>query len=115
MALIVRLATVLSSSFHSARISSTRTCIEIPPEDSPLHRRFAPSALMLGNIVTGRSVLAPAGRLIELSSGLDVTVRGLRDLDVRGPAGSRGFPAQPGSTRSLHCLTSTGEYESEAI
>ena len=41
----------------------------------PLHRRFAPTALMLGNIVTGCSVLAPAGMLIELSSGLDVTVR----------------------------------------
>jgi MFS transporter, DHA1 family, inner membrane transport protein len=30
---------------------------------------------MLGNIVTGCSVLAPAGMLIELSSGLDVTIR----------------------------------------
>ena len=30
---------------------------------------------MLGNIVTGCSVLAPAGMLIELSSGLGVTVR----------------------------------------
>lgn len=30
---------------------------------------------MLGNIVTGCSVLAPAGMLIELSSGLDVSVR----------------------------------------
>jgi len=39
-------------------------------------RRFAPTALMLGNIVTGTSVLAPAGMLSELSSGLDVTVRG---------------------------------------
>jgi predicted MFS family arabinose efflux permease len=39
------------------------------------HRRFAPTALMLGNIVTGCSVLAPAGMLIELSSGLDVSVR----------------------------------------
>lgn len=113
MALIVRLATVLVLPFgadiiytHLHRNSARR---------QPLHRRFAPSALMLGNIVTGRSVLAPAGRLIELSSGLDVAVRGPRDLDVRGPAGSRGFPAQPGSTRSLHCLTSTGEYESEAI
>jgi MFS transporter, DHA1 family, inner membrane transport protein len=37
--------------------------------------RFAPTALMLGNIVTGCSVLAPAGMLIELSSGLDVTIR----------------------------------------
>ena len=36
--------------------------------------RFAPTALMLGNIVTGISVLAPAGMLSELSSGLDVSV-----------------------------------------
>ncbi|WP_291860517.1 MFS transporter [Bradyrhizobium sp.] len=46
-----------------------------PPADGPVHRRFAPTALMLGNIVTGCSVLAPAGMLIELSSGLDVSVR----------------------------------------
>ena len=31
---------------------------------------------MLGNIVTGTSVLAPAGMLSELSSGLDVSIRG---------------------------------------
>jgi predicted MFS family arabinose efflux permease len=37
--------------------------------------RFAPTALMLGNIVTGCSVLAPAGMLSELSSGLDVSIR----------------------------------------
>src|SRR5258707_1622727 len=37
--------------------------------------RFAPTALMLGNIVTGCSVLAPAGMLSELSSGLGVTIR----------------------------------------
>ena len=43
----------------------------------PLHteRRFAPTALMLGNVVTGCSVLAPAGMLGELSSGLDVSIR----------------------------------------
>jgi MFS transporter, DHA1 family, inner membrane transport protein len=46
-----------------------------PPEDSRSHRRFAPTALMLGNIVTGCSVLAPAGMLIELSGDLDVSVR----------------------------------------
>jgi MFS transporter, DHA1 family, inner membrane transport protein len=46
-----------------------------PSEDSHLHRRFAPTALMFGNIVTGCSVLAPAGMLIELSSDLGVTVR----------------------------------------
>ena len=37
--------------------------------------RFAPTALMLGNIVTGCSVLAPAGMLGELSAGLDVSIR----------------------------------------
>ena len=37
--------------------------------------RFAPTALMLGNVVTGCSVLAPAGMLAELSSGLDVSIR----------------------------------------
>jgi DHA1 family inner membrane transport protein len=41
-----------------------------------VERRFAPTALMLGNIVTGASILAPAGMLSELSSGLDVTIRG---------------------------------------
>jgi DHA1 family inner membrane transport protein len=39
-------------------------------------RRFAPTALMFGNIVTGCSVLAPAGMLNELSTGLDVSIRG---------------------------------------
>ena len=38
-------------------------------------RRFAPTALMLGNIVVGCSVLAPAGMLVELSAGLDISVR----------------------------------------
>jgi MFS transporter, DHA1 family, inner membrane transport protein len=36
--------------------------------------RFAPTALMLGNIVTGCSVLAPAGMLPELASGLSVGI-----------------------------------------
>src|SRR6202171_4787215 len=45
------------------------------PDDSHVHRRFAPTALMLGNFVTGCSVLAPAGMLSELSSGLAVTIR----------------------------------------
>ena len=36
--------------------------------------RFAPTALMLGNLVTGCSVLAPAGMLPELASGLDVSI-----------------------------------------
>jgi DHA1 family inner membrane transport protein len=38
-------------------------------------KRFAPTALMLGNIVTGCSVMAPAGMLAELSDGLGVTIR----------------------------------------
>ena len=42
--------------------------------DSPVHRRFAPTALMFGNLVTGSTILAPAGMLIELSSDLGVTV-----------------------------------------
>jgi DHA1 family inner membrane transport protein len=41
-----------------------------PPEDTHVHRRFAPTALMLGNVITGCSVLAPAGMLSELSGGL---------------------------------------------
>jgi DHA1 family inner membrane transport protein len=44
-------------------------------ENAHAGRRFAPTALMLGNIVTGCSVLAPAGMLAELSSGLGVTIR----------------------------------------
>jgi MFS transporter, DHA1 family, inner membrane transport protein len=40
-----------------------------------VNSRFAPSALMLGNIVTGCSVLAPAGMLSELSESLDVSIR----------------------------------------
>src|ERR1700709_2444290 len=39
-------------------------------------KRFAPTALMFGNIVTGCSVLAPAGMLSELSGGLDVSISG---------------------------------------
>jgi predicted MFS family arabinose efflux permease len=46
-----------------------------PLEDVHLHRSFVPTALMLGNILTGCSVLAPAGMLMELSQGLDVTIR----------------------------------------
>lgn len=37
--------------------------------------RFAPTALMLGNVVTGCAVLAPAGMLQELAGGLDVSIR----------------------------------------
>jgi predicted MFS family arabinose efflux permease len=43
-------------------------------QSSAAVRRFAPTALMLGNIVTGCAVLAPAGMLKELSEGLDVSV-----------------------------------------
>ncbi len=38
-------------------------------------KSFAPTSLMLGNVVTGCSVLAPAGMLVELASGLDVSIR----------------------------------------
>jgi DHA1 family inner membrane transport protein len=48
--------------------------VQKPPSDRPVHRRFAPTALMFGNLVTGCSILAPAGMLIELSSDLGVTV-----------------------------------------
>ena len=36
--------------------------------------RLTPTALMLGNLVTGCSVLAPAGMLPELSSGLGISI-----------------------------------------
>jgi DHA1 family inner membrane transport protein len=39
-------------------------------------KRFASTALMFGNIVTGTSVLAPAGMLSELSSGIEVSIGG---------------------------------------
>jgi predicted MFS family arabinose efflux permease len=45
------------------------------PAASHTARRFAPTALMLGNFVTGCSVLAPAGMLSELAAGLDVSIR----------------------------------------
>src|SRR4051812_48300279 len=48
---------------------STCVCMQTPP------RGFAPTALMLGNFVTGCSVLAPAGMLGELSADLGVSVR----------------------------------------
>lgn len=41
---------------------------------SGVTRRFAPTALMLGNILTGCSVLAPAGMLGELADGLGVSI-----------------------------------------
>jgi MFS transporter, DHA1 family, inner membrane transport protein len=45
------------------------------PVPAHVERRFAPTALMLGNFVNGTAVLAPAGMLSELSSGLDVSIR----------------------------------------
>ena len=48
--------------------------------------RFAPTALMLGNIVTGCAVLAPAGMLKELSDGLDVSIRNAGLLITFGAA-----------------------------
>jgi DHA1 family inner membrane transport protein len=62
-------------SFPFAPIRPTCACMKNPTADGHVHRRFAPTALMLGNIVTGCSVLAPAGMLGELSSGFDVTIR----------------------------------------
>jgi hypothetical protein len=58
--------------------------------------RFAPTALMLGNFVTGCSVLAPAGMLGELSSELDVTIR------------SAGLLITFGRRRALHRLAADG-------
>jgi predicted MFS family arabinose efflux permease len=43
-------------------------------ENPPAAGRFTPTALMLGNLVTGCSVLAPAGMLPELARGLDVSI-----------------------------------------
>src|SRR5437660_12827720 len=40
-----------------------------------VERRFAATALMLGNFITGTSILAPAGMLGELSEGLQVSIR----------------------------------------
>jgi len=43
-------------------------------ENPPTAGRFTPTALMLGNLVTGSSVLAPAGMLPELSTGLGISI-----------------------------------------
>jgi predicted MFS family arabinose efflux permease len=43
-------------------------------ENPPAAGRFMPTALMLGNLVTGCSVLAPAGMLPELSAGLGISI-----------------------------------------
>jgi DHA1 family inner membrane transport protein len=55
--------------FHSPPAWYRCTCMK-----NHVARRLAPTALMLGNVVTGMSVLAPAGMLGELSSGLGVTI-----------------------------------------
>src|SRR6201996_3874373 len=47
---------------------------DLPAGGSSQHR-FAPTSLMIGNIVTGTSVFAPAAMLTELASGLDISVR----------------------------------------
>src|SRR6266446_5422792 len=47
----------------------------VPVPVAHVERRFAPTALMLGNFANGTAVLAPAGMLSELSAGLDVTIR----------------------------------------
>src|SRR3978361_1555126 len=56
-----------------------------PPAAHP-RRRFAPPALMLGNFVTGCSVIGPAGMLSELSAGLDVSIRDAGLLITYGAA-----------------------------
>ena len=43
-------------------------------QSAPVAGRFTATALMLGNIVTGCSVLAPAGMLPELSAGLGISI-----------------------------------------
>src|SRR5450432_2182415 len=60
------------TSFRFAPISPTCICMHAPA--TPVERRFAPTALMLGNFVTGCSVIAPAGMLGELSEGLGVSI-----------------------------------------
>jgi DHA1 family inner membrane transport protein len=55
-------------------------------ENDRRERRFAPTALMFGNVVTGMSVLAPAGMLGELSSSLGVTISGAALLITFGAA-----------------------------
>jgi len=40
-----------------------------------VNTRFPPTALMFGNIVTGCSIMAPAGMLNESAESLDVSIR----------------------------------------
>lgn len=44
-------------------------------QSRPSAARLAPTSLMLGNVVTGCAVLAPAGMLKELATDLDVSIR----------------------------------------
>src|SRR5579863_319424 len=60
--------------FPSAALRVRCGCMKNLPPEIPVHRRFAPTALMFGNLVTGCSILAPAGMLIELASDLHITV-----------------------------------------
>ncbi len=49
-------------------------------------KRFAPTALLLGNFVTGISVMGPAGMLGDLADGLNVSVRDASLLITFGAA-----------------------------
>jgi len=40
-----------------------------------MNRSFAPTALMIGNFVTGLAIMSPAGMLSDLAAGLSVSVR----------------------------------------
>src|SRR5258706_12618133 len=46
-----------------------------PPHDSHVERRFAATALMLGNFITGTSIRAAAGLLSVLTEGPQVSIR----------------------------------------
>src|SRR4051812_47995927 len=59
--------------FQCASRCSTCICMKIAT--APAGRRLAPTALMLGNFVTGCSVIGPAGMLGELAEGLGVSIR----------------------------------------
>src|SRR5436190_1243750 len=65
----------LVSLYSYARTCITCVCMKNQHSDNHVHRHFAPTALMLGNVVTGCSVVGPAGMLSELSSGLDISIR----------------------------------------
>jgi hypothetical protein len=82
-------------------------------QGSAAARRFAPTALMLGNIVTGCAVLAPAGMLKELSAGLDVSISSagllitchrVADQSLRSAQSAGGDPCGDGAHQSPLCL-----------